>query len=55
MFLFHMIFFQNIDIFDFEISPEDVLKMDNLDLGEDGRVSDFAFFKGLDKHPEFPF
>ncbi|XP_077285642.1 1,5-anhydro-D-fructose reductase-like isoform X1 [Arctopsyche grandis] len=46
---------QNIDIFDFELSPEDITKVDNLDLGEDGRVCDFAFFKGLNKHPEFPF
>lgn len=26
-----------------------------LDRGEDGRVCDFTFFVGAEKHPEFPF
>ncbi|XP_034242344.1 aldo-keto reductase family 1 member A1-like isoform X2 [Thrips palmi] len=46
---------QNIQIFDFELSPEDVEKLDALDLGETGRICDLKFAVGLQKHPEYPF
>lgn len=26
-----------------------------LDRGEEGRICDFSFFGGVEKHPEFPF
>lgn len=37
---------QNIEIFDFALSGEDVKVLDGLDRGEDGRMFDFLFFKG---------
>lgn len=45
----------NIDIFDFELQPDDLKKLDALDKNEDGRIFDFLFFKGVEKHPEYPF
>lgn len=45
----------NISIFDFELSQEDVEKLDSLDKGEEGRIFDFMFFKGVENHPEYPF
>lgn len=46
---------QNIDIFNFVLSDEDIGKLDALDRGENGRIFDFLFFKGAEKHPEYPF
>lgn len=34
---------QNIQLFDFTLSPEDVAQIDALDLGKDGRIFDFTF------------
>ncbi|KAJ8942646.1 hypothetical protein NQ318_013359 [Aromia moschata] len=45
----------NIDLFDFELSADDVEKLNALDKGEQGRIFDFLFFKGVTKHPEYPF
>lgn len=45
----------NIDVFNFELSAEDLEKLNNLDKGEDGRIFDFVFVKGIEKHPHFPF
>ncbi|XP_023311655.1 alcohol dehydrogenase [NADP(+)]-like isoform X2 [Anoplophora glabripennis] len=45
----------NIDIFDFELNDEDIEKLDVLDRGEKGRIFNFLFFKGVEKHPEYPF
>ncbi|XP_059621643.1 1,5-anhydro-D-fructose reductase [Phlebotomus argentipes] len=44
---------QNIDLFDFTLSEDDMEVL--ADINENVRVCDFAFFKGMDKHPEFPF
>ncbi|KYN14997.1 PREDICTED: alcohol dehydrogenase [NADP(+)] A [Trachymyrmex cornetzi] len=46
---------QNIDLFDWQLEAEDVDKLNALDMGESARVCDFSFFKGVSKHPEFPF
>lgn len=46
---------QNIEIFDFILSDEDLEKLNALDRGEDGRIFDFIFFKGAEKHPHYPF
>ncbi|XP_043261124.1 aldo-keto reductase family 1 member A1 [Colletes gigas] len=46
---------ENIDLFDWELKPDDVEKLKRLDKGKSGRICDFTFFKGLDRHPEFPF
>ncbi|CAO1444368.1 unnamed protein product [Diamesa hyperborea] len=43
----------NIDIFDFALTSEDKEALGALDANI--RVVDFAFFKGIQKHPEFPF
>lgn len=45
----------NIDLFNFELSPEDMESLNNLDKGEEGRIFDFKFFKGVENHPEYPF
>ena len=42
----------NADIFDFELSPEDMKSLESLDKGEAGRGMTFDFFKG---HRYFPF
>ncbi|XP_036323184.1 aldo-keto reductase family 1 member A1 [Rhagoletis pomonella] len=44
---------ENKDIFDFKLSPEEIEQLNKLDANV--RVVDFAFFKGVEKHPEFPF
>ncbi|KYN01044.1 PREDICTED: 1,5-anhydro-D-fructose reductase [Cyphomyrmex costatus] len=46
---------ENIELFDWELEAGDVEKLNALDMGESARVCDFSFFKGLSKHPEFPF
>lgn len=46
---------QNISLFDFELSNEDLEKLDALDKGDDGRIFHFLFFKGVENHPEYPF
>ncbi|CAH1363923.1 unnamed protein product [Tenebrio molitor] len=45
----------NIDLFDFELSEEDMCALNALDRGENGRIFDFLFFKGVERHPEYPF
>ncbi|KAJ8941671.1 hypothetical protein NQ314_010316 [Rhamnusium bicolor] len=45
----------NIDLFDFELTEDDMEELDALDKGEKGRIFDFLFFKGVEKHPEYPF
>lgn len=42
-------------MWDFELSESDMGELATLDRGEDGRICDFSFFVGMDKHPEFPF
>ncbi|EFN79797.1 Alcohol dehydrogenase [NADP+] [Harpegnathos saltator] len=46
---------ENIQLFDWELQQEDVNKLNNLDMGESARICDFGIFKGITKHPEFPF
>lgn len=43
----------NIDLFDFKLSEADRSSLAALDANV--RVVDFAFFKGIDKHAEWPF
>lgn len=44
---------ENIQLFDWELQSEDVDKLNTLDVG--ARICDFTFFKGIEKHPEYPF
>lgn len=46
---------ENIQLFDWEFRVEDVDKLNAIDMGEFARICDFSFFKGIEKHPEFPF
>jgi alcohol dehydrogenase (NADP+) len=43
----------NLDLFGFELSADDKAKLAGLDANI--RICDFAFFQGIEKHPEFPF
>lgn len=45
----------NIDVFDLELSEEDMEKLNGLDKGEAGRIFDFLFWKGVETHPQYPF
>ncbi|KZC09285.1 Alcohol dehydrogenase [NADP(+)], partial [Dufourea novaeangliae] len=46
---------ENIQLFDWNLKPEDVETLKKLDKGESARVCDFSFVKGIRRHPEFPF
>lgn len=46
---------ENLDIFDFDLDPDDMTKLESLDKGEQGRIFNFFFFKGVENHPEYPF
>uniref|UniRef100_A0A0A1WJJ7 Alcohol dehydrogenase [NADP(+)] n=1 Tax=Zeugodacus cucurbitae TaxID=28588 RepID=A0A0A1WJJ7_ZEUCU len=44
---------ENKDIFDFKLSAAEIEQLNNLDANL--RIVNFSFFKGTEKHPEFPF
>ncbi|XP_026734659.1 alcohol dehydrogenase [NADP(+)]-like isoform X2 [Trichoplusia ni] len=46
---------QNISVWDFVLSDQEMSELAALDRGENGRICDFTFFGGVEKHPEFPF
>ncbi|XP_038206536.1 aldo-keto reductase family 1 member A1-like [Zerene cesonia] len=46
---------QNINVWDFELNEAEFNELRSLDQGENGRICDFSFFRGVEKHPEFPF
>ncbi|CAK1552264.1 unnamed protein product [Leptosia nina] len=46
---------ENSNIYDFELTPAEVNRLRKLDRGEEGRIFNFLFWKGVDKHPEYPF
>ncbi|XP_046492338.1 1,5-anhydro-D-fructose reductase [Neodiprion pinetum] len=46
---------ENIDLFDFELTQTEMNSLDVLDRGVDGRIFHFLFFKGVEKHPHYPF
>ncbi|KAJ8669584.1 hypothetical protein QAD02_000843 [Eretmocerus hayati] len=43
-----------IDIFDFQLSQDELSQLDDLDRGEDGRFIDDANLPGVAEHPEYP-
>lgn len=42
-------------IYDFELSSSEVNRLKKLDKGEEGRIFNFLFWKGVENHPEYPF
>jgi len=46
---------QNIEVFDFSLSPSEMDKLRGLDKGENGRIFDMTTFKSAKDHPEYPF
>ncbi|XP_071455276.1 1,5-anhydro-D-fructose reductase-like [Hetaerina americana] len=46
---------ENIQVFDFELSPEDMHRLDAQGQGKVERLFDFSMFKGATTHPEYPF
>ncbi|PNF22801.1 hypothetical protein B7P43_G02523 [Cryptotermes secundus] len=46
---------ENGKIFDFQLTPEEMIQLNRLDRGENGRIINFLFWKGVEKHPEYPF
>ncbi|XP_026489751.2 1,5-anhydro-D-fructose reductase-like [Vanessa tameamea] len=46
---------ENSDIYDFELTPVEVNQLKKIDQGEEGRIFNFLFWKGVENHPEYPF
>ncbi|XP_018579941.1 aldose reductase-like [Anoplophora glabripennis] len=46
---------ENIDVFDFEISSDDMRSLDDLEAGNEARLANFKFIPGIEQHPEYPF
>lgn len=46
---------ENIQLYDWQFQPEDIDKLNALDMGESARICDFSFLKGITEHPEYPF
>lgn len=46
---------ENIDLFDWKLQSEDMDALNHLNQEETGRICDFSFLKGIQRHPEFPF
>ncbi|XP_047003041.1 aldo-keto reductase family 1 member A1-like [Schistocerca americana] len=46
---------QNIDIFDFELSNEEMEELNALDKGHKGRLFGEHMLKGINEHPEYPY
>ncbi|XP_066594657.1 1,5-anhydro-D-fructose reductase-like [Prorops nasuta] len=45
----------NVELFDFELTEKEMSAIDALDKGSNGRIFTFLFFKGIEKHPQYPF
>lgn len=46
---------ENMDIYDFVLSSAEVNCLKKLDKGDEGRIFNFLFWKGVENHPEYPF
>lgn len=45
----------NIDLFNFALNKDEMELLKTLDKGLHGRIFNFLFFKGVEKHPHYPF
>ncbi|XP_063977776.1 1,5-anhydro-D-fructose reductase-like [Diachasmimorpha longicaudata] len=45
----------NINIYDFELNSDEMADLNALDRGAEGRIFTFLFFKGVERHPLYPF
>ncbi|XP_011310114.1 alcohol dehydrogenase [NADP(+)]-like [Fopius arisanus] len=45
----------NNNIYDFQLSSDELAELDELDRGAEGRIFTFLFFKGVERHPLYPF
>lgn len=46
---------ENMDIYDFQLTDDEIEALRKLDKGENGRIFNFLFWKGVQNHPEYPF
>ena len=46
---------ENISIFDLKLNQEEMEELSKLDKGENGRIINFFVWKGVEKHPCYPF
>ncbi|XP_035733253.1 aldo-keto reductase family 1 member A1-like [Vespa mandarinia] len=46
---------ENIQLFDWQLEDKDINELNALNVGKSARICDFSFFKGIQKHPEYPF
>ncbi|KAJ0173726.1 hypothetical protein K1T71_010875 [Dendrolimus kikuchii] len=46
---------ENMELYDFELAAPEMNQLKKLDRGERGRIFNFLFWKGVEKHPEYPF
>lgn len=46
---------ENFQIFDFELTGDEMNKLNSLDQGDNGRIFNFLFWRGVQNHPQYPF
>ncbi|MPC17620.1 Aldose reductase [Portunus trituberculatus] len=46
---------KNFQVFDFELSAEEMAQLDTLNRDGAGRMFTCDFYKGFERHPEYPF
>lgn len=46
---------ENSNIYDFGLTPSEINRLKKLDQGENGRIFNFLFWKGVENHPEYPY
>ncbi|XP_076666678.1 1,5-anhydro-D-fructose reductase isoform X2 [Andrena cerasifolii] len=46
---------ENMDLYDFTLKETEMDTLNFLDKGSCGRILNFLFFKGVEKHPDYPF